>query len=1052
MSNYTLIHVHSDDSLLDSATKFKDYVDLAIQNGQTAIATTEHGMHRGYVSKKLYCDDVGVKLLLGVEIYLTERLFWPDDSGAETKKVRDNYHTVLIAKNPDGIKELNLLVSKSSSEDHFYYTNRISFDEFLSISDNIISTSACLASPLNKLPEDHPYYEKLARKYTYLEVQPHIHPEQADFNRRLKRLADKLGKPLIVGTDTHSSTQYKQECRAVLAASHGKSYDDDGFDLSYKTYDEVVEMFREQGALDEAEYLAALENTNALADSVEDWSLDTEIKYPILYGSREEDSRRFIETIDRKFEEKLRAGIIPAEQEQAFRSAIKEELRVFQKLKMDGFMLSMSELISWCKENDIAIGTARGSVGGSRIAYVTDIIDLNPETWHTVFSRFANEDRVEIGDIDIDLIDTDRPAVFRHITERFGIRKTARVASYGTAQDKKVIEDVGRYLAKKWKEEHPFDEDNPYSVKAVAEIKEKYSENADRAKQNYPEIFYYLDGLVGVKVSQSVHPAGMIISPITLDDNYGTFTKDGEQCLLLDMEDAHETGLAKYDFLILKTIQVIRDACRYIGEEYPRTHEVDFNDAAVWEDMRKDLSSIFQFESPFSGDCFKKFKTNSIFDMSIVTACIRPSGSSYRDELLARIPHKNPSAIIDELLKDNLGRLIYQEDTIRFLQEVCGLSGSEADNIRRGIGRKDRARLEKAMPSILEGYCSKSDKPREIAEEEAKEFLQIIEDSASYQFGYNHSIAYCLLGFYCGKYRYYHPLEYITSYLNNAANDDDIKIGSAMAKRRGISITSPKFGVSRSGYYFNRESNTIAKGLSSIKFMGEQVADELYNLAQRATYTTFTDLLYDIAHETTVDSRQLEILIKIDFFSDFGNQRELIAINDVFTLFKGGDAKKLRRENVEGTMFEEIVRSYSTDKTKAGKEAKSFTLLDPMSIIRGCEAKIKSLGMEDLPLPIKCKNFAEYMGYAGFCTGEEGDRNKLFIRNVYPLKRKADGKLFGYNVLTQSLGGQGIESAFTVFKTRYEKDPIKQGDIVKCTKWQRDGKYFRMLEYEHIYA
>ena len=160
--------------------------------------------------------------------------------------------------------------------------------------------------------------------------------------------------------------------------------------------------------------------------------------------------------------------------------------------------------------------------------------------------------------------------------------------------------------------------------------------------------------------------------------------------------------------------------------------------------------------------------------MSLVTATIRPSGTSYRDDLLSHKVHTNPSEIIDELLKDNLGYLIYQEDTIKFLQQICGLSGSEADNIRRAIGRKQKDRLDAAMPSILEGYCSKSPKPRDEAEQEAKEFLQVIEDSASYQFGYNHSVAYCLLGYLCAYYRYYHPLEFLTSYLNNAANDGDI--------------------------------------------------------------------------------------------------------------------------------------------------------------------------------------------------------------------------------------------------------------------------------------
>ena len=387
MKTYTPIHVHSEDSLLDSCTKFSEYIDLMKELGMTTIATTEHGLHRGYISKKLLCDEAGIKLLIGVEVYLTERL---------EPKVRDNYHTILIAKNQQGLEEMNQMIRLSTDEDHFYYDNRLSFDEFLTLSDNIVKTSACLASPLNKLPDEHPYYMRLAEKYDYLEIQPHRHPDQSAFNKRLWELSKRLGKPLIVGTDTHSSTKYKAECRQILNVAKGKSYPDDDFDLTFKSYDQLVEMFRLQEALPEEVYLEALENTNRLADSVEDIQLDKTIKYPILYGSREEDSKKFLETIDRKFKEKLEAGIIPKEQEQAFRDAMAEEIRVFQKLHMDGFMLSMSELISWCKDNDIAIGTARGSVGGSRVAYVTDIIDLNPEQWHTVFSRFANEDREEI--------------------------------------------------------------------------------------------------------------------------------------------------------------------------------------------------------------------------------------------------------------------------------------------------------------------------------------------------------------------------------------------------------------------------------------------------------------------------------------------------------------------------------------------------------------------------------------------------------------------------------------------------------------------------------
>lgn len=313
----------------------------------------------------------------------------------------------------------------------------------------------------------------------------------------------------------------------------------------------------------------------------------------------------------------------------------------------------------------------------------------------------------------------------------------------------------------------------------------------------------------------------------------------------------------------------------------------------------------------------------------------------------------------------------------------------------------------------------------------------------------NHSIAYCLLGYLCAYYRYYNPLEFITSFLNNAANDDDIQNGTALARQRGITITPPRFGYSRSDYFFNSEKNVIAKGLSSVKYMSKAVADELYELAQSHTYDTFVDLLRDICEHTSLDARQLDVLIKIDFFAEFGNQRELFSICDFFELFKKGNAKELARDRVDGTQLEEIVRRHANDKTKDGKEAKSYKLLDVMAILRECEAYVKAAHVSDLSISMKAKNFKDIMGYAGYLSGNEADRNKLFITAVYPVRRKKDNEVFGYSVLTQSLGS-GKESRMTVFKRRYDRDPIRENDIVVCKSWERDGVYFRMLDYEHL--
>lgn len=312
----------------------------------------------------------------------------------------------------------------------------------------------------------------------------------------------------------------------------------------------------------------------------------------------------------------------------------------------------------------------------------------------------------------------------------------------------------------------------------------------------------------------------------------------------------------------------------------------------------------------------------------------------------------------------------------------------------------------------------------------------------------NHSIAYCLLGYLCAYFRHYHPVEFITAFLNNAANDEDISNGTILAKNKRIRISAPKFGVSLGEYYFDSENRVIAKGLSSVKFMGKNVCKEIHDVANSMEFSSFSDVLYALEHDSSLDSRQLEILIKIDFFSDYGNQRELFAIRDIFDKFKHGDAKQIKRSQIDGTQYEPIVRKYSTWKTKSGEEAKAYTLKDPMAIIRECEQEVLNLGIDDLPLLIKAKNFQDIMGY-GYISGNDADRNKLCVKQIYPLKRKKDGVQFGYTFVTQSIGS-GIESRFTVKNGVFEKCPVQAGDMIVCNRWHRDGAYFHMTAYNRL--
>lgn len=1028
-NQYVVYHLHSDLSLLDSCTKYQDYIDKAVELGQKAICFTEHGNIYNWVNKKIACDKAGIKYLHGCEVYLTENLL---------PKIRDNYHTILIAKNMNGLKEINKLISISNRDDHFYFKPRISFEEFLNISDNVIKISACLASPLNKLREKN---ESLLKKYDYYEIQPHINSEeQKEYNKFLYSMSLKYNKPLIAGTDTHSLNKYKAECRSILQLAKGIEFtNEDDFDLTYKSFEELVDMFKQQNSLDENIYMEAINNTNIMAASTEEIILDTSFKYPKVSDN---DELSIKEEVYKSLEQKIKNGIIKESQRDVFVKNIEEELRVFKIVGMSGFMLFMSQHNRWCSENNIPIGFGRGSCCGSYVAYVLDIIDVNPLKWKTVFSRFCNEDRKEIGDIDEDYAPKDREKVYNHMIEKFGDDYTDYILAIGTVSDKATIDEIGRALSRK------FPNNKLFSLSSIADIKEEYESNQEETKSKYPEIFYYFDGILNTSISQSIHPAGMVVSPISLSDNYGETYREGKKLLQIDMEGVHEVSLVKYDILGLKNVGIIKDACKYANIPYPKSNEINWEDNKVWQDMVTSPYGIFQFESDFAFTLLKQFMPTNIFDMSLVTAALRPAGTSYRNELMERKIHKNPSAIIDDMLKDNLGFLIYQEDTIKFLKDICGLSGSEADNIRRAIGRKQKDRLDKAMPSILEGYCQKSNQPRNVAEQEAKEFLQIIEDSADYQFGYNHSIAYCMIGYVCAYLRYYYPLEFICSYLNNADTEKDIANGTDLAKIKKIKILPIRFGVSRAKYSFDKKTNSIYKGIGSIKFLNEKVAEELFKLSENK-YESFTDLLLDIKNKTSINSRQLDILIKLDFFSMFGNCKELLNIVDIVNFFKFGETKTIKKEKLEGSYILNFIDKYATDKGAKGNELKSYNILDCKSILIECENYIKSLNIEDMDLRNKIMNQQEYLGYISATTKEE-DRPILFVKEVKTLKRKSDKKQFGYSIFTQSIGS-GITSRFTLLnRDAKEYGELYKNDIIKCLDYEIKNSYFNLKKFQKI--
>lgn len=965
-NNYVVYHLHTEQSLLDSCTNYKDYVDRAVELGQSAIAFTEHGNVFNWVEKKMYCDAKGIKYIHGVECYLTEQL---------EPKVRDNYHTILLAKNYEGVKEINRLCYIASQPDHFYYRPRLSFDEFLDISDNVIKISACLASPLNEWRKNYTQYTTskfadIVSHYDYLEIQPHDFEEQIKFNKFIYTMHEDLRIPLIVGTDTHSINQYKAECRTMLQYSKNIDFgNEDTFDLTYKSYDELCDMFEKQG-LDKEIYLEAINNTNIMADSVEDFELDTSFKYPILYG--EQDEQILLERLREKYKEKVAKGIIDKSKAKEYGDKIKEELAVFHKVGMGGFMLFMSEMITWCWENNIPIGYCRGSVGGSEVAYISDIIDVDPVVWGTMFSRFCNEHRKEIGDIDIDVSPDQRALVYQYIIDRFGVENTAYILASGTLQSKGAIDDICRALRHKAEKANEY---CPYTLKVADEIKKEFEQDEEATRKKYPEVFYYYDGMLGCIISQSQHPAGIIASPINLIDNYGGFINaDGQVVLPINMEEIHEINLVKYDILGLQNVQIIRDTCRLANIPYPKSNEINWNDEKVWADMITSPVGLFQFESDYAFKCLQNFKPTMLNHMSLVNAAIRPSGESYRDRLFNHEVNHNPSEQIDELLKDNNGFLVFQEDVIKFLQDICGLSGSDADNVRRAIGRKQMDRLQAALPEILEGYCNKSDKPREVAEEEAKTFLQIIEDSSNYMFGYNHSTGYSMIGYTCAMLRYYYPLEFITAFLNNARTEDDINKGTKFAKEKGFIIKAPKFGHSQNIYVCDKETKTIYKGLGSIKSM-QTIAADIMNEVYAREPKDFIDILF-LCESVKVDdkrinSKSMDILIDIGFFSEYGNINTLKRIRYWYDKF--AKRKTIKKDDCEDWLIN-IVRPNAEKETE-----KQFSGIDKPQLLRDIN---NVLPPQDDNIQLLIKKQIEHLGYVDV-ENYQVDMDEYIVQKVH---------------------------------------------------------------------
>lgn len=1061
INQYTIYHLHSDLSNgvtnIDSVTKYNEYIDRAKELGMTAMAFSEHGSVFEWNHKKSSIEAAGMKYIHAIEAYLTSTL---------EEKVRDNYHCVLLAKNYEGFLELNGMVSRSfnRNDNHFYYVPRITFDELFSTSDNILVTTACIGGVFGKGEDElqQMFLSFLAKNKhrCFLEVGHHMDKRQVEYNKKLFAISKQTGIPLIAGTDTHVLNEEHEKGRSILQASKNIQFDgEEKWDLKFKSFDELVAAYRKQRSLPEDVFMQAIENTNVMADMVDSFELDRGTKYPHIYEHPEETFRSKIENAI-----EFHPYALQYHSREELDRVVDEEFKVYQATKSIDFMLLQTYLREWEKENGIQCGYGRGSVSGSMIAYLLGVTQMDSIRFGLNFFRFMNPSRVTNADIDTDYSGEDRETVKQFLLrDKMNLPniRSAEIITFNTIALKGAIRDVCRALYK--------DRQDMNYLQIANYICKESELHEDSVRKEYPEVFKYVDIVNGTIVSIGTHPSGVLISDLPIDKTVGlcSVSTSDYPVSMINMKELDDLMYVKLDILGLDNIGVINETCKMLGIERLTPDNTDMDDMDVWRSIRDNTTLIFQWESNSAQQYMKKFMSDETLAiasskipnfsmlkwMSFGNGLLRPACASFRDSVANGEFYDNGFDALNEFLSPEAGRIAMQETIMQFLVKFCGYSAAESDNVRRAIAKKKGT--ETLLPEIEKRFVEYATQHYDITEERCEEvikpFLQIILDASAYGFSWNHSDAYSAIGYICGYLRYHHPLEFLTAALNIFGDNMDKTADiTAYATKVGIKVTLPKWGLSRGEYFFDRERQIIAKGLTSIKYMSAGLADELYDLAKNNKYQGFMQLLADLDKKTSINSRQLDILIKLDFFSDFGNQRELLRMVDMFSnTFKKGEAKKIKKSDVDGTPLEDIVKRYAVGVTKSGGVAKSYTLLDVMSILNDAEKVIKSLNLDDLSDILKVRNFYDVMGYIGYVSGKDEDRRKLYVTEVKPLHRKADGKLFGYSIFTKSIGS-GKESRFTVFSRVFDKDPIKPGDIIYCKGYERDGQYFKLTAYDKV--
>jgi len=883
---------------MDGLNSPKELCQAAIDAGQTSIAITDHGTLSSHREMQIAAKELGIKPILGVEAYIspTDRF---DRSSATDKSIQAYNHIILLAKNKNGLKNINSLQEIAWNEG-FYHKPRIDMEILKEYAKDIIVLSGCLNGLISKCIEKEEFeeaedilkdFKKNFGEDFYIEVQSH---NPKEINSKLLELADKLGiKPVATGDAHYAKGEDKtlEEAMLILSTSP-KSDKESDFEvsrgmgdvldrlnylypdrrISFQDYNLFIQT-REEIESDfnkcDIKRVDIYENTMEIAEKIGEYDFNRGLDLlPIPKTNADQKlSDMAFEGLERL---RLRESWLGND---VYDQRLIEELEIIKDKNFASYFLVVADMINWAKENEIMVGPGRGSAAGSLVCYALGITDVDPIEYDLLFFRFINPDRNDFPDIDTDFEDRRRKEVKDYLKKKF--KHVASISTFTYFKDKGVVRDAARVFMV------PLSDVNR-AMKQVDTFEDFMdSPNTKEFRMKYPEVLWLAEKLRGKIRSVGVHAAGVVVAKEDLRNFAPIESREDPQdkvsgripVVAYDMDTVADIGLIKVDALGLKTLSVISDTIKAIKERSGKEinlSQLDFKDPKVYKNLSEGYTKgVFQAEAVPYTNLLIKMGVDKFEDLAASNALVRPGamntvGVSY----VARKRGQEPTQYVHEIMRpfteNTYGVIIYQEQVMQACVYLGGMSWSEADKIRKVIGKKrDATELDEFKDKFINGAS------KHISQKKAQSLWSDFEAHAGYSFNRSHAVSYSMLTYYTAWLKTYYPLEFMFSVLKNE-NDKDAKTGYLIeAKRLNLKILLPD--INNSNVYFSLKEDAMQFGLADIKFISDSIANKII---ERRPYADYSDFIQKAsAKGSGINSRAVSALNAIGGASFEDNPR-----------------------------------------------------------------------------------------------------------------------------------------------------------------------------------